>query len=95
MHMSEAEAKEIDKWSSVDLAKLGSLVYPIMLAQNAGSISESKASELLAMTIERYREEKMKAIVAIESLVESLPSPLILLLEGMKDKQPSSTKKER
>lgn len=70
--------------SSLELCRLGSLVYPIMLAQEAGEISEAKAAELLNQDVVTYREEKHKAIQAVAKLVESLPSPLCLLVAGMK-----------
>lgn len=72
--------------SSLELSRLGALVYPIMLAQEAGEVSESKAAELLGLDIVTYREKKQTAIAAIAKMVESLPSPLILLLEGTKAK---------
>lgn len=78
--------------SSLELCKLGQLVYPIMLAQEAGEISESKAAELLGMDIITYRETKQRAIASIVQMLESLPSPLILLLEGTKAKPESSEK---
>jgi hypothetical protein len=76
--------------NSAALCKLGSLVYPIMLAQEAGEISEAKASELIGLDIVTYREKKHEAIKAILVMVESLPSPLILLLEGTKGQPRSS-----
>lgn len=77
-----------------DLFSLGKLVYPIMLAQEAGEISEGKAVELLGLDYVSYREQKAKVIQAIVGMVESLPSPLILLLEGTKGLPKSSTKKQ-
>jgi len=79
--------------SSVQLSKLGSLIYPIMLTQEAGEISEAKAAELIGVDIVSYRENKHQAVQAIMKMLESLPSPLILLLEGTKALQQSSTKK--
>lgn len=76
--------------SSLELCRLGALVYPIMLAQEAGEISESKAAELLDLDIVSYREKKQAGIAAIVKMVESLPSPLILLLDGTKARQKSS-----
>jgi hypothetical protein len=69
---------------SSELCKLGSLVYPILLTQQAGEISESKAAELLNMNIEDLRDVKHRAIQAVLQMVDSLPSPSILLLEGTK-----------
>lgn len=70
--------------NSVQLCRLGSLVYPIMLTQEAGEISEGKAAELVGLDIVSYREQKQKAIAAILGVIQQLPSPLILLLEGTK-----------
>jgi hypothetical protein len=74
-----------------DLAKAASLIYPIMLAQEAGEISEQKSAELLGIGLMKYRETKAQAINTILSMVKSLPSPLILLVDGMKGLQQSST----
>ena len=71
---------------SAKLCQLGSLIYPIMLAQEAGEISEAKAAELIGVDLVTYRERKQQAIQAILDMVRSLPSPLILLLEGTKGK---------
>jgi hypothetical protein len=78
--------------SSVQLCRLGSMVYPIMLTQEAGQISEAKAAELIGLDIVTYREQKAKAIQAILTMLEELPSPLILLLADMKGRPVSSTK---
>ena len=75
--------------SSLELARMGSLVYPIMLAQEAGEISEGKAGELLGLDIVTYREKKLAAINAIVAMLDSLPSPLILLLDATKDRPKS------
>jgi len=80
---------------SVELSRMGSLVYPIMLAQEVGELSEAKAAELIGIDIESYREAKAAAVQAIAGMLESLPSPLILLLEGTKARQKSSAKKKR
>ena len=77
--------------NTTTLCKLGSLVYPILLAQQAGEISEAKAAELLGVTIESLRETKAAAIKAILDMLEQLPSPLTLLLEGTKGLHDSST----
>ncbi len=74
------------------LTKLGSLVFPILLAMEMGLISESKVGELLGKDIVSVREIKHETANAVMAMVESLPSPLILLLDGMKEKQGSSTK---
>lgn len=73
--------------SSLELTKLSSLVYPIMLAQEAGELSEGKACELIGMGVVAYREAKAKAVASITQMVESLPSPLVLLLESTKGQQ--------
>jgi hypothetical protein len=70
---------------------LSHLVYPILLAQEAGEITEAKAAELIGKDIVSLRELKAKAVKAIVKMVKSLPSPLISLLEGMKDWPKSST----
>lgn len=70
-----------------DLIKVAGLVYPILLAQEAGEISESKAAELLGKDIVSLREIKLQAIKAIVAMLEQLPSPLSLLLESMKGQQ--------
>ncbi len=69
---------------SVNLCKLGALVYPIMLTQEMGEISEAKAAELLGMNVETYRENKHQVPMAIMAMIEKLPSPLTILLDGMK-----------
>ena len=79
--------------SSLSLFRLGQIVYPIMLTQEFGEISEAKAAELIGVDIVTYRMKKHEAIKAVMGMVESLPSPLILLLEGTKALQQSSTKK--
>lgn len=71
---------------TLSVLKVSQLVYPIMLAQEVGAMSEAKACELLGMPVLKYRNEKIDAIAAIEDLLDELPSPLTLLLEGIKDK---------
>ena len=77
---------------SSDLLRVTPLVYPIMLTQEVGEITESKAAELIGLDIVSYREVKAKAVGAIMAMLEQLPSPLILLLEGTKAQPKSSTK---
>lgn len=72
--------------SSLELCRMGSLVYPIMLTQEAGEISEAKAAEMLGLDIVTYREEKQKAVKAVLGLVSELPSPLSLLMAAMREK---------
>lgn len=73
--------------STVSVPHAASLWYPVMLAQQAGEISESKAAELLGMNIETYRDKKWTAIKAVMQLVNSLPSPLTSLLDIMRGQQ--------
>lgn len=80
--------------SSLELCRVGAMVYPVMLAQEAGEVSESKAAEMLDLDIVTYREKKQTAIAAIVKLVETLPSPLTLLMESTKDRPVSSTKSD-
>lgn len=83
----KAEEKKCDTMTTLELFRLGQAVYPIMLAQQAGEISESKAVELLGMNHEKYREAKQQTIDAVLKMVTSLPSPLCLLLKGIRDQQ--------
>ena len=77
----------------LNVIKVAELYYPIMLTQTVGEISESKACELLGMNVEKYRETKEAVIKSVLALIHSLPSPLILLLDTIPDRQKSSTKK--
>lgn len=77
--------------STLELMRLGQLVYPILLTLEAGEISESKAAELLGLPIERIRDVRWQAIQAVLSMVTQLPSPLNLLLESTLAKQKSLT----
>lgn len=70
----------------MSLSKLGRLVYPILLAQEAGELSESCASELLGKDIVSLREIKHNAISAVVGMLETLPSPMHLLLDGYQPK---------
>jgi hypothetical protein len=79
------------KPTTFNVARLADLYYLIIITQMAGEISEAKASELLGMGIEKYRDVKDGVVQSVLTLLESLPSPLILLLEGMKGLQGSST----
>lgn len=49
--------------SSTDLCRLGKMVCPIMLAQEAEEISEAKAAELIGVDIVTYREHKRETII--------------------------------
>jgi len=71
--------------STLDVANAGRLWYPIMLAQEAGEISESKGAELLGLNLVDYREQKQRAIQAVETLVVRLPSPLVSLLDILRE----------
>jgi len=79
--------KEVAMIDSVKLCKLGSMVYPIMLAQAEGELTESKAAELIGLDIVTYREAKWNAIKSILTMIEQLPSPLILLLDAHKNQK--------
>lgn len=72
--------------STLSLMKVAELYYPIMLTQEIGKISESKACELLGMNAETYRETKYKIAKSVLTMLDQLPSPLTLLLESTKDK---------
>jgi hypothetical protein len=69
-----------------DIIQVGALIYPIMLTQEVGEISEAKASELLGLKIENYREIKSAAVHSIMGMIQSLPSPIVLLL-GLEAKE--------
>ena len=58
------------------LMQASSLFYPVMLTQERQEISESRAAELLGMSIEKYRDMKEQAIEAVMRLVIDIPSPL-------------------
>jgi hypothetical protein len=75
------------KMTTLQLVKIGELFYPIILTQEKGEISEAKACELLGMRIEDYRDLKYRIVKSVLDLLDSLPSPLTSLLEGMKEKQ--------
>jgi hypothetical protein len=79
--------------TTLDLCKVAELFYPVIVTQLMGEISEAKAGEFLGMRIEDYRCLKGKIVVSVTNLLDSLPSPLTLLLEGMKEKQELSTGK--
>lgn len=70
--------------STLSITHGASLWYPIMLAQEHGTISESKAAELLGMNIQDYREHKYAAIKAVEDFIEALPSGLISLANAVR-----------
>lgn len=53
--------------------------------------TEPRDAELLDLDLVTYREKKQKAIRSVLEMVESLPSPLVLLLDGTKARQESST----
>ena len=77
--------------NSVEICRMGALIYPIMLTQEAGEISEAKAAELIGVDIVTYREKKEQAVKAVLQMLDALPSPLNLLLEGTKGRLTSST----
>lgn len=72
--------------TSLLITRAASYWYPTMLAEAAGKIGESKAAELLGMNIEEYRARKDSAINAVMTLIETLPSPLVSLLDIVKTK---------
>lgn len=72
--------------TSLGVSRAASLWYPVMLAQERGKISEAKGAELLGMSILEYREAKENAIQAVMQLVKLLPSPLLSLLDGLREK---------
>lgn len=78
--------------STLDVASAGRLWYPVMLAQEAGEISESKGAELLGLSVIEYRMKKQQAIQAVKTLVEQLPSPLISLVDILRE-QPELLRK--
>ena len=78
--------------STLDVANAGRLWYPVMLAQEAGEISESKGAELLGLNLVDYREQKQLAIQAVRTLVEILPSPLTSLVAVLRE-QPELLRK--
>jgi hypothetical protein len=63
-----------------------------MLAQDAGEISESKGAELLGLSVVDYRQQKQRAIQAVRTLVEILPSPLTSLVAVLRE-QPELLRK--
>ena len=71
--------------STLNVARAGSLWYPIMLAQEHGEITEARGAELLGMDILHYREKKQEAIQAVKTLVEQLPSPLSSLVDILRE----------
>ncbi len=75
------------KISSLGITRAASYWYPTMLAEAAGEISESKAAELLGMSIVEYRNRRYDAIQAVLQLIENLPSPLVSIIQIV-DHQP-------
>jgi len=75
------------KISSLGITRAASYWYPTMLAEAAGEIGESKAAELLGMSIVEYRNRRYDAIEAVMQLIENLPSPLVSIIQVV-DHQP-------
>lgn len=75
------------KISSLGITRAASYWYPTMLAEAAGEIGESKAAELLGMSIVEYRNRRYDAIQAVLNLIENLPSPLVSIIQVV-DHQP-------
>ena len=86
------ELKKKIPLSSLSLIRTAELIWPLMLAQETGEISEAKVAEIIGKDIVSLRQIKASSIKAIVDLLESLPSPLILLLESTKGLQKLSTK---
>ena len=86
----QEELKKKIPLTSLSLIRTAELIWPILLTQEAGEISEAKAGELIGKDIVSLREIKAKAIKSIMDLLESLPSPLSLLLESTKVQPKSS-----
>ena len=72
--------------TSLGITRAASFWFPVMITQEAGEISESKAAELLGIGLEEYRKEKHATIRAVLDLIENLPSPLVSLWEVIKNK---------
>ena len=72
--------------NTLHVLRAGSLWYPVMLAQERGELTESKAAELLGLSLLDYRKQKEEAIEVVITLVNSLPSGLTSLLDILKDK---------
>ena len=70
---------------SLTITRAASFWYPTMLAQEAGQISESKAAELLGLSIVGYRTRKRDAIRAVMNLVDTLPSPISSIAQALVD----------
>lgn len=71
---------------SLHVVHAASLWYPIMLAQERGEISESKAAEMLGMNIEDYREKREAAIGVVMQLVMTLPTGLTSLVDILRER---------
>lgn len=69
---------------SLGVTRAASYWYPTMLAQETGELSESKAAELLGLSIPDYREAKHRAIGAVMMLIKTLPLPLVSLVDVLK-----------
>ena len=71
--------------TSLGITRAASYWYPTMLAEANGDISESKAAELLGMVVVEYRNRKYDAIDAVLHLINTLPSPLVSIVQAIKD----------
>jgi len=76
----------MNRITSLGITRASSFWYPIMVAQEAGKLSESKAAELLGIGFEEYRTAKHQAIRAVLELIDNLPSPMVSLWEVIKSK---------
>ncbi len=77
--------------TTLDVQHAASFWYPVMVSQEHGSISQSKAAELLGLSQEEYVDRKLGAIEAVMAMIESLPSPLISLLDLIEARQSGQT----
>lgn len=72
--------------TSLGITRAASFWYPTMLAQEAGELSESRAAELLGLGLLEYRRAKSNAIQAVAQLLENLPSPLVSLMQVVRER---------
>lgn len=72
--------------TSLGITRAASFWYPTMLAQAEGELSESRAAELLGLNLLEYRRAKFNAIQAVQQFIENLPSPLVSLMQVVREK---------
>ena len=90
--VTDTDVKKKLPLTSLNMVRVSQLTYPILMTQMEGEISEAKAAELIGVDIVSLRVLKTQVVKSIMDLLESLPSPLTLLLEGMKEQQKLSAK---